>query len=356
MQTDDGVRLWIDGQLVIDSWETTAGIKTGTPISLIAGKHYDIQVEYYEHTGWAAAFLIWASPSQPRQIVPASQLSQSRNTLRGEYYRNKDLTDLAMTRDDYTIRFNWGNDSPAQSIPADLFSVRWTGKIQANYSEVYTFYMESDDGVRLWVDEKLIIDSWVNEARERTSIPIPLTANELYDIKIEYYEHGGGATAELRWSSPSQPKQVVPVGQFYQAYRGLKGEYYDNEDLTSLKMLRNDKQINFVWNEGSPASSIQPDTFSVRWTGRIEAPNTDTYTFYMESDDGVRLWINNTLIIDSWVTEARERTSLPIVLTAGQRYEFKVEYYEHTGSATARLWWSGQHQTKQIILEQVFSY
>ncbi|UQZ87531.1 PA14 domain protein [Paenibacillus konkukensis] len=81
---------------------------------------------------------------------------------------------------------------------------------------------------------------------------------------------------------------------------GLKGEYYDNMDLTNLKVTRIDPEINFSWGEGAPAPSIGADTFSVRWTGKIVPRYSESYTFYMKSDDGVRVWINGQKVIDAW--------------------------------------------------------
>ncbi|MBL0361013.1 MAG: hypothetical protein IPP70_08135 [Elusimicrobia bacterium] len=80
--------------------------------------------------------------------------------LFGAYYNNPDFTDLRMTRVDPKIKFNWIHLSPDLSLGSDTFSVRWTGSVTPRYSESYTFHVEADDGVRLWVDGQLIIDQW----------------------------------------------------------------------------------------------------------------------------------------------------------------------------------------------------
>src|SRR5438477_12352052 len=88
---------------------------------------------------------------------------------------------------------------------------------------------------------------------------------------------------------------------FSAAGTGLLAQYFDNMDFTNLKMTRTDAQVNFNWASGSPAASMGADTFSVRWTGQIAAHTTEKYTFYTSSDDGVRLWLNDKLVIDRWV-------------------------------------------------------
>ncbi|MEL7334182.1 MAG: DUF4347 domain-containing protein, partial [Cyanobacteria bacterium J06560_2] len=113
------------------------------------------------------------------------------NGLKGEYYNNTDFTDLAVTRTDATVNFNWGEGSPAANIDRDTFSVRWSGQIEARYSENYTFQTTSDDGVRLWVNERLIIDEYREQPATAFTGTIALNAGQKYDIRMEYFENGG---------------------------------------------------------------------------------------------------------------------------------------------------------------------
>jgi len=135
--------------------------------------------------------------------------------LKGDYYDNSDFTTLRLTRTDATVNFNWGTGSPDASMGADTFSICWTGKVQPQFSQTYTFYTVTDDGARLWVNNQLLIDKWIDQPPTEWSGQIALTANQQYDIKLEYYENGGGAEAHLSWSSPSVPKAVIPQGQLF---------------------------------------------------------------------------------------------------------------------------------------------
>jgi CubicO group peptidase (beta-lactamase class C family) len=139
--------------------------------------------------------------------------------LTGEYYDNKDLTSLKLTRVDPSVNFDWGLNSPDPSIANDTFSVRWTGQVEALFSQTYKFYARTDDGVRLWVNGQLIIDKWIDQKAENSG-SIALVAGQKYDLKMEYYENGSGAIAQLSWSSSSQLKQIIPQSQLYPASGG----------------------------------------------------------------------------------------------------------------------------------------
>ncbi|MCG3128542.1 MAG: hypothetical protein CHACPFDD_03431 [Phycisphaerae bacterium] len=137
------------------------------------------------------------------------------NGVRGEYYNNIDLTNLGLVRFDPQINFDWGTGSPDPSIGADTFSCRWTGRVRPLYSETYTFWTRSDDGIRLWVNEQLVIDNWTDHAPQFDSGTIALQAGRKYDLRMEQYENGGLAVAELYWESPSQTIEFVPAAALF---------------------------------------------------------------------------------------------------------------------------------------------
>ncbi|MEH2102761.1 MAG: Calx-beta domain-containing protein, partial [Nostoc sp.] len=199
-------------------------------IALVAGQKYDIKLEYYDNQYEAVSQLSWSSTSQAKQIIPESQLYSNANTpapaspvigngngLQGQYYDNIDFTNLKQTRTDPTVNFNWGDGSPDPSVGADTFSVRWTGQVQAEYSETYNFYTTADDGVRLWVNGQQIINQFVDQSATEYSGSIALVAGQKYDIKLEYYDNQYEAVSQLSWSSASQAKQIIPQSQLYSA-------------------------------------------------------------------------------------------------------------------------------------------
>ena len=131
------------------------------------------------------------------------------------------------------------------------------------------------------------------------------------------------------------------------AGNGLRGYYYDNEDLTNLKAVRDDANVNFanltVTNAvtGLPAAGIATNTFSVRWLGQVLTPNNSgSYIFTTTCDDGSRLWVNGTLVVDNWIDQGAIAKSGAITLAANTFYDIVMEYYQNGGGANAILSWT----------------
>ncbi|HCO95550.1 MAG TPA: hypothetical protein DIU00_16645, partial [Phycisphaerales bacterium] len=131
--------------------------------------------------------------------------------VRADYYKGMNFENFVLTRTDPQINFNWGDPSgPDPSVGNDNFSVRWIGEVEAVFTETYTFYPRTDDGVRLFVDGQLLVDRWVDRTVAENRGMIDLIAGNTYSLIMEYYENTGGAVAELCWSSPRTPKQLIP--------------------------------------------------------------------------------------------------------------------------------------------------
>jgi len=129
---------------------------------------------------------------------------------------------------------------------------------------------------------------------------------------------------------------------------GLTANYFANQTLTGTPVVRIDPTVNFDWGKGSPAGGIPSDRFSARWTGQVQPQFSQTYTFYGFADDGVRLWVNNVQVINRWTSKAGEASG-SIALVGGQKYAIRMEYFESTNKAAARLSWSSPSQAKQVI-------
>jgi hypothetical protein len=108
---------------------------------------------------------------------------------------------------------------------------------------------------------------------------------------------------------------------------------------------RTDPNVYFDWGNGSPAPGIDPDTFSARWIGQVQAIESGTYTFRTNSDNRVRLWVNGKLIINNWIGAVPGLHTGTIALVAGQRYRIRLEYEEDTGPAFLQLDWARPGQT-----------
>ena len=132
---------------------------------------------------------------------------------------------------------------------------------------------------------------------------------------------------------------------------GLRGEYYNNDSLLGTPTLvRTDPTVNFDWDDASPGAGISHNYFSARWTGKIAAPATGSYKFATTSDSGIKLWVNNVLIVNDWALHStRKRTSDPVALSAGQTYDIRIDFRENSGNATARLHWTLPGRPEAIV-------
>ena len=251
---------------------------------------------------------------------------------RGEYWANRDLVgDLAFVRDDYVIDFDWGNGAPVgpngQALPADSFSARWTQSYSLN-DATYRFYARSDDGVRVWVDGIAVIDRWGpgGTSGQYASGDIRLGAG-YHAVRVEYYESGGQANVSV-WFEPLN-------------IRRWRAEYYANRNLAGVPALvREENSVDFDWGYGAPAPSLPNNNFSARFT-RSTNFDAGSYRISVTVDDGVRLWLDNNLIIDEWHDAAGTVYTFDYAMIAG-RHDVKLEYYQNAGRALLQLRWTLQ--------------
>ncbi len=149
------------------------------------------------------------------KLVPVQAVVGTGNGLIGSYYNGMNFETARLNRKDATVNFNWNGGSPDAKVNADGFSVRWTGQVQPKYTGAYTFYINSDNGRRVWVNGQLLVDQWVDNWGTDYSGTLTLTAGQKYDIRIDYFENYGGANIKLEWSSALQAREVIPTSQLY---------------------------------------------------------------------------------------------------------------------------------------------
>jgi hypothetical protein len=137
--------------------------------------------------------------------------------LLGQYYSGQNFGSLVASRTDPSIQFNWSGKSPVAGLSADNYSVRWTGQLEALYSEQTMIYLHSDDGVRLKIDGKTVIDAWGDHTLREDRASVKLAAGQKYQIELEYHQNTGNAVVKLYWLSPSQKWSAIPSSQLYAA-------------------------------------------------------------------------------------------------------------------------------------------
>jgi hypothetical protein len=175
-------------------------------------------------TRTAGLKVVAVMPGSPASSVAAATFINSASLgggtgLLGQYYANtfpnNPFVGSSLVRTDAYINFNWETNSPDPSIPTNNYTVKWTGLIQPLFSEPYTFSTTTDDGTRLWVNGQEIINEWVAQPPTTWNGVINLQAQQLYAIEMDYFQAGGGAVAQLAWSSPSTTPSIVPQSQLY---------------------------------------------------------------------------------------------------------------------------------------------
>jgi hypothetical protein len=152
--------------------------------------------------------------------------------LTAQYYTDYSLSHLQLTRTDAQI--NLDSDvqaTPAPGVPGLRFSVRWTGQVQAQFTETYNFTTRSDDGIRVTVNGQRIINDWSEHPPRIDSGSIALVAGQKYNLQVEFFQNIGGFVAQLSWASASTPLQLVPTSQLYVTTGGSVSDWF-SQNLT----------------------------------------------------------------------------------------------------------------------------
>lgn len=291
--SDDGIRVSIDGEWIINEWYDHSALTVSADKNLTSGHHL-VVVEFYENTGDAVARLSWA---------PISTITN----WRGEYFNNKTLSGSpALVRDDAQINFRWGAGSPAPgTIGPDGFSVRWTRSLNLTAGS-YRFSMTVDDGGRLWVNGHLLIDAWRDQAPTTYSGTIYVPGGGI-PVKMEYYENTGGATAQLSWTRTEAPAGTVIVDDTSPGF--VKGGA-----ASSWRSAAEGYGGHLFWTKNNDYA--RPNYNWARWYPSLSARRYEVYVYIpyrYTTTAKARYWIshaggytlrvvNQSLYSDQWVS------------------------------------------------------
>jgi hypothetical protein len=245
---------------------------------------------------------------------------------KGEYWPNRDLSGApALVRNDPAVNYDWASGSPDVALPNNNYSARWT-RTAHFHQGTYRFHALADDGVRLWVDDRLVIDAWYDHSAHELMTDRALTAGT-HSLKVEYYEHGGDSRISVWWEKVAYP-----------SYPDWKGEYWSNRDLSGdPALVRNDRNVNYNWGADAASPGLPVDDFSARWT-RQAYFEAATYRFHALVDDGVRLWVDGQRLIDAWYDHTTHELVADYAIVRGT-HNVRVEYYEQSGDARIQVWW-----------------
>ncbi len=351
--------------LCVPAWSQPAFIRT------MEGKEYGGTVEFLE--GKVAI----KPPTGSVTLLEPGQIRSMRfqegdvlqndapvlHGLKGEYFLGNNFQSPMFTRLDSVMAYWWGEKGPYQCAPPVNFTVRWTGEIQVPQTAEYKFDIKSSDGARLWINNKQIINGW-RMGWNRGSGSISLESGRTYPIKIEYLHGKGTSFFQFWWRARGMAQVIVPPSALFppplrpgeqtpdwmstNPVQGLLATYFNSADLTKPALSRIDPQIDFDWGGGVPFQGMSK-TYSIRWTGQIQAANGGAYEFFLDVGNAGRLWIDNELVADNWKTPKAVTLSGKVNLQAGRKYAIRLEVAKTDGSGIARLLWQGPQFEKQIV-------
>lgn len=276
-----------------------------------------------------------------------------------------DPNNRKLGRLDPEIDFAW-NRKRDPDLPPDRFAVRWQGTLHAQVTGEHTFYLTADDGVRFWLNDKSLIDSWGDQPpKQHTARPQQLNAGQQYNITLEYYQRGSGAMIQLEWEAPNLSREIIP--RRYLSYGdklGLLGKYYEYVEKpvvfenSTFWGTRQDLEIDFDW-DNRPDPALRPDRFAVRWLGWLKAEVTGEHTFHITSDDGVRFRLNDGTWSTDWTTfpptfanwtdHSPTTDQVAVDLEAGKSYAIQLEFYERYFEAVIKLEWEAPNLPREVI-------
>ena len=299
-------------------------------------------------------------------VLAISAFAQTGTGLTGKYYDDTTFATAVTTRTDASINFDFGSAIPAgTAITAPTtYGIAWSGQIEPQFSELYTFFVTADDGARLWVDDQLIVQRTFFQGTGEMRGQMKLKAGHRVNVRVEFIQQTGNAKVKLEWASASQTRQVVPTLRLYPTTAIPNGGAVMREVWTGLTgasistMTSNANYPNkpasreFITSFECLAQSWE-DNFGTRVTGFIRAPVSGSYTFAVSGDEVVELYLStdatsaNKAIIASSATATvfrdfaanASQQSAPRSLVAGQVYYVELLHKESTGADHWSVGW-----------------
>ncbi len=252
----------------------------------------------------------------------------------------------------------------------EFFATRWSGVIRLPADGTVTFFLESDDGSKLWIDGKEVVDNNGLHPMEEKSGEADLKKGD-HEIRLDFFENGGNAGCKLSWQLKNKEREIVPAAAFFHKKDGadaaapkqdaikpgLVAEYWDiGEELDAFpdvsekkpKLTRVEKAVEIDSTDDEFNGSGLSEHFAVRWSGLIRIPADGAYTFATESDDGSTLYIDGKVIVDNGGLHAMEEQTGDIDLKKGD-HEIRLDFFENGGGAGCKLSWESKEIDRQII-------
>ncbi len=378
-RSDDGSRLYVDDQLVVDNDGLHPAIEKAGVVTLAAGEH-DIRVEYFEKAGGDSLEVLWSGPGVVKEVLPeaifvppvAPQLAAALSVDKMQFELFEGTFSTVAEMNGLVPDTVGATDVFDLDIAAGVnrYGVKYSGKLQVDVADTYSFSVASDDGAQLFIDGAIVID---NDGRhpviEKQNV-VELSAG-LHDIKLEYFQSGGGADLQVRWSRSGQADSAIPASALYSpaataadvtpavdvagaatgysvapvwSYDLYDGSWPNLPDFEALTPT-------FSATTSTLDLSVAPETttFALRFQGTIEVNEAGLYTFYTSSDDGSRVVVNDQLVADNDGRHAAIEKQGQIALDEGV-HDIELTYFQGYGGLSYAPFWSGPSFAKTRIL------
>ncbi|WP_242424047.1 PA14 domain-containing protein, partial [Frankia sp. EI5c] len=337
---DDGIRVRLDGETVINGW-VDQGPTTYSAQPLITAGEHEVVVEYYEH-GWGSvvAFDWSGDPPPPPSCEPGEWAAA--------YYGGRTLSGTPTQQCEAAVDHDWGGGAPGVgALGADNFSVRWT-RTETFQAGPVTFTATADDGIRVYLDDVPVIDEWRDQGPTPFTVDVDVTAGE-HTVRVEYYEAGGDALVRAGYAAaptggdPGDTGEPGDPGEPGVSCTSIQwaAAYFDNTTLAGAPVTeRCESSLSRDFGEAGPGvPGIGGYDFSVRWL-RTDLFRGGSTTFSVTADDGVRMWLDDTVVIDEWRDQGATLFTATVPVTAGP-HTVRVEYYQGGGGGLVRAGYTG---------------
>lgn len=232
----------------------------------------------------------------------------------------------------------------------DLFALTFGGFVEVPTTGTYTFYTTSDDGSRLWIGDQLIVDNDGAHGPVEKSGTIDLEAG-LHAITVQFFERGGGEVLTVKYAGPGISKQTIPATAYSHdipdlpglAYRYFEGAWNLLPDFDALTPITTG-----IATSPSVTYGEREDVFGLAFDGYIDVPAAGTYTLYLKSDDGSKLWIDDQLIVDNDGLHGPAEVSGTVALQKGLN-PITIYYMERGGGQLLEVRYEGPGISKQLV-------
>jgi hypothetical protein len=235
-------------------------------------------------------------------------------------------------------------DWPAayRTLFASLVGSLWTPPVAASHYLVEANRLEGSNG------SAMALANWTGMTVTNLQVAFPRKGRQGRPFTISnavksIAEAGGAVTVTLDLAGPGD-FILLPAGA-----HGFQGQYFNGTNSAAPVLTRNDDTTAFDWGSGAPDALVASNGFTARWTGRLTPLYSETYTFHLTADDGVRLWINGRMLIDDWSAGPVRTRSATIGLTSGQAVSIQLEYTDWSGGASVMLEWESASQARGLV-------